>query len=149
MVQWNYQQFEEYIEDIRFCKSCSVPLLTSWKGWPTRDRVPILKHLTNGSCPICGSKEEILSINIGWLNYHGPYNTGLPDYWLLVQGKYNDFQRNIFNSWGLPFLRLDVCPACGYQMIISLHYEAIAEQCTNCSYFHRFPNHKEYFFSHN
>ena len=44
---------------------------------------------------MCGNAAVLLSNRIAWLNYHGPYNTGLPDYWLLVINE-------IPNKWGLP-----------------------------------------------
>jgi hypothetical protein len=77
------RSFEARICDIRFCRKCALSAFNKWKGWPIRDPVPILPIMEQGKCPICGSVDEVISSNIAWLNIHGPYNTGLPDYWIL------------------------------------------------------------------
>ena len=52
------------------------------------------------------------SARIAWLNYHSKFNTGLPDYWLLVV-------RERPNKWGLPYFAVGTCPRCGNASVIS------------------------------
>lgn len=49
---------------------------------------------------------------IKWLNVHGPYNTGLPDYWLLVISDNK-------SKWGLPYYAETMCPRCKQRAVVS------------------------------
>lgn len=99
---------------IDYCKECSVRILSQWQGWPLKKPVPLLPHIEDGVCLACGNRGDILAnTDIQWLNYHGPYNTGLPDYWLLVT------DRKTF--WGLPFHSETTCHRCGGRAVISEH----------------------------
>ncbi len=97
---------------MNFCKKCSISLLERWQGWPLRDSVPCLPQVIDKICTSCGDQGEVInSSDIQWLNYHGPYNSGLPDYWLLVTD-----QKTI---WGLPYFSEGACERCGKKAVIS------------------------------
>jgi hypothetical protein len=125
---------------IEFCQHCSEPQLRDWKGWPLKDRVPILPVLEDGKCPLCGKTDPLYSSQIEWLNKHGPYSTGLPDYWSLIItdriGNYTQIPRR----WGFPYFCIEECPKCGLKMIISQHLQEFVGQCTFCDYFSRIEN---------
>lgn len=99
---------------MNYCKGCAIQLLKQWQGWPLRKPVPLLPQVIDGECESCGSQSEVISnTEIQWLNYHGPYNTGLPDYWLLVTD-----QKTV---WGLPYHSESVCHRCGSRAVLSEH----------------------------
>jgi len=99
---------------MNYCKKCAIPILSQWQGWPLWKPVPLLPRVRNGSCDACGYQVEVvLSTEIQWLNYHGPYNTGLPDYWLLVTDQ--------TTVWGLPYHSETVCDRCGGRAVLSEH----------------------------
>lgn len=94
-----------------YCKSCATRILASWQGWPHKDAVPLLPRLESGICESCGGSASLNSERITWYNYHGSYNTGLPDYWLLkIEGG---------GRWGLPYYAERLCPKCRERTIIS------------------------------
>jgi hypothetical protein len=98
-------------KEILYCKNCSEPKLSSWKGWPIKISLPLLPRLVGQSCEICGGTESISNHEIKWLNFHGPHSTGLPDYWLLVVDRKN--------GWGDPYFDEGICQKCGGVKIIS------------------------------
>ena len=97
---------------MKYCKECSTPLLEDWKGWPHKDLIPILQLIDGNSCRVCGGKDNLDNEEIHWHNHHGPYNTGLPDYWLL---KY-DLD---WSKWGLPYYKETNCVKCSSRAVIS------------------------------
>ena len=98
----------------KYCRTCSVGALSAWKGWPLRDPIPLLTLLSEEGCAVCGNQaEELASTEIFWLNYHGRYNTGLPDYWNLVTG-----QETV---WGLPYYEETTCRRCKGRAVLSQH----------------------------
>jgi len=97
---------------IQYCESCATQILASWQGWPHKYVVPLLPRLESGSCGLCGGSVPLYSERITWYNYHGPYSTGLPDYWLL---KIEEER----TKWGLPYYAEGVCPKCRSRTIIS------------------------------
>ncbi len=126
---------------ICFCRTCSEPLLNSWKGWPLKDRIPALPIIENDKCPTCGSTNLLFSSQIEWINVHGEGNTGLPDYWkLLITNRIGNFDQ-LPAHWGFPYFGLDVCPLCGSTIIVSQHQgnhsQEFVGQCTSCDYFSR------------
>lgn len=126
-----------------YCRPCSQTILSKWKGWPHRDVVPLLPLVTvrqsNASatnndyddCPVCGgTNDTVFNSMIKWLNVHGPYNTGLPDYWLLVISDNK-------SKWGLPYYAETMCPRCKQRAVVSeMRYpnddHEIAYNCANC-----------------
>ena len=77
--------------------ACATRILASWQGWRHKDVVPLLPRLESGYCESCGGSAPLNSERITWYNYHGQYNTGLPDYWLLkIEGERT--------NWGLGYL---------------------------------------------
>lgn len=97
---------------MKYCQDCSAPILAAWRGWPLKDPVPLLPRVVEGVCECCGRAGAALVDNtdIQWLNYHGPYNTGLPDYWLLVSNQKTD--------WGLPYHSEVNCRRCGQRAVL-------------------------------
>lgn len=100
-----------------FCALCSRELLGEWKGWPLRDPIPELPRMNSPKCGSCGNSEvPLLSTQIFWLNCHGPYSTGLPDYWLLVTDRET--------WWGRPYFGEVSCHKCGRSSVLSQHGDA-------------------------
>ena len=100
-------------QSLKFCGSCSRRVIEAWQGWPHRQPVPSLPKLCNGVCESCGEPSGALdSSRIKWFNYHGEYNTGLPDYWLLQV----DGERV---KWGLPYYSETPCTKCGSVVPVS------------------------------
>lgn len=60
-----------------------------------------------------GGSKALQSERIHWLNYHGRYNTGLPDHWLLVTDQET--------SWGAPYFGEVPCLKCGKSAVLSQH----------------------------
>lgn len=117
-------------ENIEFCRPCSLRLLDSWKGWPNKDAIPILPVVNEGKCGCCGAMTVDLISNrsLTWMNFHGPYNTGLPDYWEIVIAS---------STWGLPYFARGSCPKCQRATVISqLAYPdgsvEFKHNCQNC-----------------
>ena len=99
-------------ESTEYCVTCATRILASWQGWPHKDVVPLLPRLESGYCESCGGSAPLNSERITWYNYHGQYNTGLPDYWLLkIEGERT--------KWGLPYYAEGACPKCRSHTIIS------------------------------
>ena len=115
------------MKTVTYCKICSKNILKQWKGWPQKDIIPILPILSEGICQICGSSDKLESFQISWSNYHGKYNTGLPDYWLL---EITDQP----NKWGQPYFNESNCPRCNNRSIISQINDpnGTREQFYNC-----------------
>ncbi len=97
-----------------YCEICSEAILSSWRGWPHKDVIPLLPRIEFGKCPCCSNEASpgLVSSRITWFNYHGAFSTGLPDYWLLVI----DGDRK---KWGLPYFAEGVCPLCKGRSAIS------------------------------
>lgn len=120
---------------IDFCRACAVPLLAQWKGWPHRDPIPAIPIMDGGACRQCMGREVLLSTQIAWLNVHGAYSTGLPDYWQLVTaaGGGNDVKRLIAH-WGHPYYRKLACPGCHGQCVSSVHLGHTRLTCPSCGF---------------
>src|SRR5262249_7786449 len=94
-----------------YCRESGERLLTKWKGWPHRDALPTLPRLLAGACETCGGVEGFKPSTISWLNIHGAFSTGLPDYWILITSQPND--------WGQPYYSESNCPRCHGRSIVS------------------------------
>lgn len=110
-----------------YCRSCSIEVLKAWKGWPQKDRLPSLPILGSDGCRKCGDRnaQALPGHEITWVNYHGPSNTGLPDYWLLEVGS---------SRWGLPYRAEGNCPQCGRLTVVSqmAHSDGSEDLKHNC-----------------
>jgi len=130
--------FEEKICDIRFCRTCALSAFEQWKGWPITDAVPSLPMIQDGKCPVCGGTEAVISVNIAWLNIHGPYNTGLPSYWILKVNDRHTFEKKFPSKWGLPYYELVKCERCGGAILTSIFIPPIGwqlrQQCEWCNF---------------
>lgn len=113
-----------------YCESCAKRILSHWQGWPHKDIVPSLPRLQSGVCESCGGSAPLNSNVVTWHNHHGPFNTGLPDYWLLkIEGE--------VTKWGLPYYAEGECPHCHGRTIISeMEYpngrQELMHNCKEC-----------------
>lgn len=99
-------------DDLDFCAECAKPILAEWKGWPHKDAIPLLPKLSDGVCAKCSGGHALKSDHIFWHNIHGPYSTGLPDYWVLEL-------KDVGTSWGSPYFSEGKCPKCEALSVIS------------------------------
>jgi hypothetical protein len=83
---------------------------------------------------MCGKCNELHSTSVAWLNVHGRYNTGLPDYWVLEIVERSKFTPEFTSKWGLPYFELLTCRRCGEPAFSSLHGVVILHQCPTCLY---------------
>ena len=131
-------EFEKRISVIRFCRNCTIAALANWKGWPIRDRIPILPIVRDDDCPLCGCTEKVISTNIFWLNIHSEYSTGLPDYWVLKINRAEHFEKRFLSKWGLPYFEMLLCNKCGSDLLTSIFFPPVGwqlrKQCTRCDF---------------
>jgi hypothetical protein len=72
-----------------FCRDCAEWAVGRWRGWhPTprsnsSEALPDLPTMICGECELCGGKNPVRADHIIYQNYHGPFSTGLPDYFYL------------------------------------------------------------------
>jgi uncharacterized protein len=88
------------------CHDCGERLSRAWKGWPERDPVPEIPLLLDGRCSECGGSRRLSPTCLRYQPYHGPHNTGLPDYFTLVILGFspNDRERRHFlTRFGKPY----------------------------------------------
>ena len=109
-----------------FCKKCAFEKMASWQGWPLRDKVPYIPVCQTNFCPDCGGTERIESSKIGWVNIHGAYSTGLPDYWRLKI--HNEGEKH----WGFPYIKYQTCTRCRGPLMGSIHLNEFVRSCPNC-----------------
>ena len=130
------QKFRDQITEIRFCHSCAIEVLNQWRGWPIKNKIPIPPIMEGIVCPVCNGAANLISTCVAWLNIHGPYNTGLPDYWVLSIGEEKEFVKEFPSKWGLPYFALSKCTKCKGDAIDSLFIPPlgwqIRRQCAKC-----------------
>jgi hypothetical protein len=120
---------------LAYCKKCSDPILKEWKGWPHKDSVPLLPILGIDGCDNCRSAtaDEIPAHNIAWVNVHGEFSTGLPDYWLLrANDPDQEYPDSLIEHWGRPYLSEGLCPKCGNRAVLSEHGAEKKYNCEKC-----------------
>lgn len=72
-----------------YCRDCAEWACARWRGWHStpqsspNEALPDLPMMVRGKCDICGGENTVRSDYIIYENYHGPWNTGLPDYFYL------------------------------------------------------------------
>ena len=103
------------MNETRYCERCAREAFRAWQGWCTsgtegwnaksrdRLRLPDLPQLQDARCPECGGSESLVAAQIFYENYHGPWNTGLPNYFVL---RIADEARNAEparRQWGRPY----------------------------------------------
>ena len=99
-----------------FCLDCAKAAFRAWRGWCSfgttnwsQQRkeglaLPDLPRLQEGRCPQCGSTGSLGPEQIFYVNVHGPWNTGLPDYFVLKTADGADLQIVGFHrKWGRPY----------------------------------------------
>jgi hypothetical protein len=75
--------------DLITCRHCAEWAVGRWRGWHPTSRanpseaLPQLPAMNGGKCERCGGQEPLALNHIIYQNYHGPYNTGIPDYFYL------------------------------------------------------------------
>lgn len=97
---------------IRYCRRCALVAFSNWRGWPHKSTIPLLPRLEQDTCGACGEAESVDNELIAWVNHHGPYNTGLPDYWYLA-AEHDPLH------WGRPYYAEGACPKCKGRTVIS------------------------------
>lgn len=105
------------IARVRICRNCSESAINSWKGWPTKDKVPNLRVLSENACPTNADHEITSANDIVWQNIHSSGNTGLPDYWELRLVPEPTWEGD--PKWGNPYLRISSCVTCRDTQILS------------------------------
>lgn len=91
------------------CRHCAEWAFTRWKGWCSsgteswRDKpnLPDVPSVDTGPCLRCGGIDKLNPRDVYYRNYHGPYNTGLPDYFELITQARDEFN---MRRWGAPFI---------------------------------------------
>ena len=117
-------------DPLLFCPTCSKGPLESWKGWPGKDPIPMLKSLEESLCKACDSSWDrpIKSTNIRWINIHARGSTGLPSYWKIAV-----VSDDSYAQFGLPYYGTEACPRCDCSSILSLvNYPSGQEFFSNC-----------------
>jgi hypothetical protein len=74
------------------CRRCAEWAFARWRGWCSagtehwaeKPDLPAVPHLQSELCKRCGAHEGVDVEPIVYMNVHGPFNTGLPDYFRLV-----------------------------------------------------------------
>ena len=93
------------------CSKCAKVAFDRWRGWcadglPDPPPVPDVPRLVDGRCPVCQSTSGVEPGRVGYVNVHGEFSTGLPDFFVL---KVLDSVAQVSNSrWGIPYKDLKV-----------------------------------------
>jgi hypothetical protein len=91
----------------------------------TSTRIPDIPRVTQGRCPQCGATQPLLAHQIFYWNYHGPGNTGLPDYYVLRIARIEDLsQRAASRRWGMPYMDagIDRIPISAVESHVRIHF---------------------------
>ena len=99
------------------CRNCANGAFLLWKGWCSRDArdwnvteqqrayVPFLDLIeVGGVCPQCQSSDLVPTDSIYFVNFHGPGNTGLPDYFTLeIKEGIDENRKQFLRKFGRPY----------------------------------------------
>ena len=91
------------------CLNCAILAFQVWKGWcavgglSRYKPLPDVPELVEGQCSVCQSSDGLLVDRIFYRNIHGPYNTGLPDYFVLEIAEPPLAAEHPFRRWGRPY----------------------------------------------
>jgi hypothetical protein len=99
-----------------FCRTCAEEAFKTWKGWPpnkgevpsqltTVPRLPSRRHC---ACRKCGGTSSVPASYIRYINIHGEYNTGLPDYFALMICEPGNEHYDFLSQWGDPYSLTEV-----------------------------------------
>jgi hypothetical protein len=75
--------------DLITCRDCAEWAVGRWRGWHPTSRgnaseaLPQLPTMNGGECERCGGQRPLALNHLIYQNYHGPYSTGMPDYFYL------------------------------------------------------------------
>lgn len=91
-AQWKIVGVKDSSAASDLCKACAQWAFARWRGWCSagteswRDKpnLPDVPMLAGDRCPRCGGTEGLPTSTVYYSNVHGPYNTGLPDYFKLI-----------------------------------------------------------------
>ncbi len=91
------------------CRTCAEWAFARWRGWCSagtetwqqKPNLPDVPLLDGGVCPRCQGSIGVRPEEITYHNFHGPSNTGLPDYYFLDLDPAN---RTFGEKWGRPYL---------------------------------------------
>ena len=90
------------------CRTCAEWAFARWRGWCSmgtedwteKPNLPDVPSLDGGKCPRCGGADGLKLEDVSYQNVHGPYNTGLPDYFCLRMDPAN---LKWGAEWGKPY----------------------------------------------
>lgn len=86
-----------------FCRNCAEKEFSKWKGWPERDKCPDIPLLVNDRCPNCEGCDALDPSHIVYINVHGAFSTGLPDYFILGICEPKNDNYKFYRKWGVPY----------------------------------------------
>lgn len=67
------------------------------------DAVPAIPCLRDDVCPACGASDGLDPEYVMFCNVHGPYSSGLPDYFELRIVEPGSDGFDFYPKWGLPY----------------------------------------------
>ena len=92
------------------CYPCGRARIDGWRGWPRKNPVPEIPSLLDNRCPVCGGSAPLDPSTVMFVNIHGPYSTGLPDYFELRIFEPGDDGFAFYPKWGLPYVEGSLRP---------------------------------------
>ena len=93
------------------CRRCAEWAFDRWRGWCSagtehwaeKPDLPAVPQLHADRCPRCGGSEGLSVARIVYRSVHGEFNTGLPDYYVLVVLKESPTEGDSAQRWGRPY----------------------------------------------
>jgi len=89
------------------CYVCAERAFFGYQGWSEesgpRTPPPAVPRLVDGTCPTCGGHVGLDPRHVFWHNVHGPFSTGLPEYFELVIKVPGSEESRGSRKWGLPY----------------------------------------------
>jgi hypothetical protein len=108
--------FMKYNSNQKLCLKCAEVAIKYWKGWPPLETInwnsqerkksilPDIPKLDDGTCNRCQSQDHVFVYDLVFINIHGSYSTGLPDYFRLAIDEINMNKRFLHERFGIPYL---------------------------------------------
>jgi len=94
--------------DLRpLCRTCAQEAFRQWRGWcayglADPPPVPDVPRLEQGICAHCQATQGIEPGQVGYVNVHGEFSTGLPDFFELKV--FESVQHAAESRWGAPYM---------------------------------------------
>ncbi len=98
-------------EERELCRRCAEWAFARWRGWcaagtaqwAEKPDLPAVPGLHSGRCPRCSGSDGVSIARIAYRNVHGEFNTGLPDYFVLVILEDSSAAWASAQRWGHPY----------------------------------------------